>query len=87
MREHGRLLLVRHPPPLARRAPATTVPALRWPGHLRSRGEQALAELLLEDCCGATDAGNHTAALKMVKMQNGVFGAVSSSKAMLEAIR
>ena len=34
---------------------------------------------MLEDCCGATDYGNHLAAIKMVKMQGGVFGAVSNS--------
>jgi nicotinamidase-related amidase len=35
--------------------------------------------VILEDCCGATDPGNHTAAIKMVKMQGGVFGSVSDS--------
>jgi nicotinamidase-related amidase len=39
---------------------------------------------LLGDCCAATDTGNHAAALKMVTMQNGVFGAVSNAKALLE---
>jgi hypothetical protein len=34
---------------------------------------------MLEDCCGATDYGNHLAAIKMIKMQGGVFGAVSNS--------
>ena len=43
--------------------------------------------LLLEDCTGATDYGNHLAAVKMVTMQGGVFGAVSSSKVLLEALR
>jgi nicotinamidase-related amidase len=42
--------------------------------------------LLLEDCCAATDVGNHLAALKMVKMQGGVFGAVASSAALLEVL-
>jgi nicotinamidase-related amidase len=42
--------------------------------------------LLLEDCCAATDVGNHLAVLKMVKMQGGVFGAVASSRALLEVL-
>jgi biuret amidohydrolase len=42
--------------------------------------------LLLEDCCGATDQSNHLHAIKMIKMQGGVFGAVSDSRAFLEAI-
>jgi len=42
--------------------------------------------VLLEDCCAATDDGNHAAALKMIKMQNGVFGAVTTSRALLETL-
>jgi biuret amidohydrolase len=30
--------------------------------------------------------GNHHAAVKMVKMQNGVFGSVSGSRAFIEAL-
>src|SRR5258705_2663584 len=41
---------------------------------------------LLEDATGATDRGNHLAALKMVKMQGGVFGAVSDSRKLLKAV-
>jgi nicotinamidase-related amidase len=40
----------------------------------------------LEDCCGATDRSNHDHAIKMVKMQGGVFGAVSQSGAFIGAI-
>jgi biuret amidohydrolase len=42
--------------------------------------------LLLEDCTGATDYENYQAALKMVKMQGGVFGAVSTSEQFLAAL-
>lgn len=42
--------------------------------------------LVLSDCTGATDPGNHEAALKMVTMQGGVFGAVASSEALLAAL-
>jgi nicotinamidase-related amidase len=53
---------------------------------MREANDRGYECLLLEDCCGATDAGNHAAAVKMVKMQNGVFGAVSRSQAFLEAL-
>ena len=53
---------------------------------MREANDRGYECLLLEDCCAATDAGNHTAALKMVKMQNGVFGAVSHSRALLEVV-
>jgi len=53
---------------------------------MREANDRGYECLLLEDCCAATDVGNHLAALKMVKMQNGVFGAVSTSKALLEAL-
>jgi nicotinamidase-related amidase len=53
---------------------------------MRDANDRGYECLLLEDCCRATDQGNHDAALKMVKMQNGVFGAVSTSAALLEAL-
>ena len=34
----------------------------------------------------ATDRGNHEAALKMIGMQGGVFGAVSDSAAVLDLL-
>jgi biuret amidohydrolase len=42
--------------------------------------------LLLADCTGATDYDNYLAALKMIQMQGGVFGAVADSAALLAAL-
>jgi nicotinamidase-related amidase len=53
---------------------------------MREANDRGFECLLLADCCGATDKGNHEAALKMVKMQGGVFGGVSNSKAFISAI-
>lgn len=54
---------------------------------MREANDRGYECLLLEDCCAATDYGNHLAAIKMVKMQGGVFGAVSDSKQLIEAMR
>lgn len=54
---------------------------------MRDANDRGFECLLLEDCCGATDVGNHQAALKMIKMQGGVFGAVSDSASLMAALR
>ncbi|MFL5304255.1 MAG: cysteine hydrolase family protein [Polyangia bacterium] len=53
---------------------------------MRDANDRGYECLLVEDCCAATDVGNHHAAVKMVKMQNGVFGSVSNSRALIEAL-
>jgi nicotinamidase-related amidase len=54
---------------------------------MRDANDRGYECLLLSDCTGATDYGNYLAALKMIKMQGGVFGAVADSQAFIEAIR
>ena len=53
---------------------------------MREANDRGYECLLLEDCTGATDEGNYLAALHMIKMQGGVFGAVSNSAEFLKAI-
>ena len=53
---------------------------------MRDANDRGYECLMLEDCTGATDVGNYHAALKMITMQGGVFGAVGRSDAFIEAI-
>ncbi|HVW93875.1 MAG TPA: isochorismatase family cysteine hydrolase [Devosia sp.] len=53
---------------------------------MREANDRGYECLLLEDCCGATDWGNHLAAINMVKMQGGVFGSVSNSQALIKGL-
>lgn len=53
---------------------------------MREANDRGYECLVLSDCCGATDASNHDAALNMVKMQGGVFGAVATSTALTASL-
>jgi len=53
---------------------------------MRDANDRGYECLLLSDCTGATDHGNHQAALKMITMQGGVFGAVADSSRFIEAV-
>jgi nicotinamidase-related amidase len=53
---------------------------------MREANDRGFECMVLADCCGATDAGNHDAALNMILMQGGVFGTVSDSSALLAAL-
>lgn len=50
---------------------------------MRDANDRGFECLIVSDCCAATDAANHTAAINMIKMQGGIFGAVSTSEKVL----
>jgi len=54
---------------------------------MRDANDRGYECLLLSDCAAATDRKNHEAALSMIQMQGGVFGAVATSAQLLEALR
>jgi len=53
---------------------------------MRDANDRGYECLIVSDCTAATDAGNHAAALKMVTMQGGVFGAVSDAASIIEGL-
>ncbi|MGI3900401.1 MAG: biuret amidohydrolase [Janthinobacterium lividum] len=53
---------------------------------MREANDRGFECVVLGDCCGATDRSNHDAALRMVTMQGGVFGAVSTADALVTGL-
>jgi biuret amidohydrolase len=54
---------------------------------IRDATERGYECLLLEDCCAATVASNHEAALETIRSEGGIFGATARSGDVLEVLK
>ncbi len=54
---------------------------------MRVANDMGFECLILKDCTGATDIENHKFALNQVRMQGGVFGAISTSADVIKTLR
>lgn len=53
---------------------------------LREASDRGFDTLVLEDCCAENDPELHRAAINIVKLEGGIFGTVSTSKALLAVL-
>lgn len=53
---------------------------------MREANDRGYDCLLVEDCCAAAERPLHQAAVKMVKGEGGVFGAVGVSRDVIDAV-
>jgi nicotinamidase-related amidase len=53
---------------------------------MREANDRGYDCLLVEDCCAASEAALHSAAVEMVKTEGGIFGATAKCKQVLEGL-